>query len=297
MSIFVSLIIFLSLIVSPVLAQETTGPKPYTREEIKSRLNEGVQQFRQNVKTERTELKTEVQNLRTINKEELEKRREELKNSAEEKREEFKNRMKEVREKAKEQIEAKRAEMKERLQTIRDEHKKKIAERLEKQLNELNERMMDHFSSVLDKLEKALVNIESRTDKAQARGWNVSAVRIMIFAAENAITEARKAVEDQSAKTYTPIISGNEEGLKPEVGQTRQTLHRDLVAVRGKVRLAYEAVRKVATTLAQVPRIDEDATPLPTASPSPTLTPTPSPTSSPTPVSTSSPQATPSPTP
>lgn len=270
MNIFVSLIIFLSLFIPPALALESLNP--YTGE-IRNRLREGVQEFRQNVRTERTEFRTEINDLRNASKEELEKRKEEFKTEANQNIEEFKSRMEEVKAKAKEQIEAKRAEMKERLKLVRDEQKKNRVEKLEKQLNELNERTMDHFSNVLDKLEKVLVNIESRTDKVQARGWDVSGVRTMIIAAENAITEARTAVEAQSVKTYTPTISGDEGKLKIEVGQARQALHGDLVAVRGKVRLAYEAVRRVATTLAKVPGIDEDDEVSPTPATSPTPTP------------------------
>ena len=267
MSIFISLIIFLSLFISPVLAQES--PNPYTGE-IKNRLREGIKEFKQNVKTEKTELK----DLRNANKEDLEKRKKELKSEAEQRKEEFKSRMEEAKTKAKEQIEAKKVEMKEKLRLVRDEQKKNRVERLEKQLNELNERMTGHFIKVLDRLEKVLVNIESRTDKAEARGWDVSGVRAMITVAESAISETRLAIEAQSAKNYTPTISGNEEGLKSEVGQARQALHRDLGTVKEKIRLSYEAVRRVATTLAQVPKIDDDDDDVsPTVSPS--LSPTP----------------------
>ena len=92
MNIFVSLIIFLSLFFSPVLADEddkrespTPSISPYTGE-IK-KLKEGVQEFRQNVKTEKTKVKTQVKSLKNANEEELEKRKEELKEEADEKRE------------------------------------------------------------------------------------------------------------------------------------------------------------------------------------------------------------------
>ena len=210
------------------------------------------------------EVKGEIKNLRDATKEELQIRKEEFKTQAGQRQEEFQTRLEEIRAKAKEEIEIKRAELKERLQKIKDEQKKKIVENIERQLNALNEKMMNHFSNVLDKLEKGLVNIKSRVDKAEARGWDVSAVRAMIVAAEEAIAAARAAIEAQSEKIYTPVISGEEEKLRVEVGQARQSLHNDIAAVKELVRLAFEAVRRVAVTLAQVPRIDEDVSPSPT---------------------------------
>lgn len=299
MSILISLFVALFLFVSPTLAQ---SPTPTSR----GLLKKDIQQLRPNVierrdevketlETERTEVRTQVKDLRNASHEEIQRRKEEFRTTQEQRKEEFKNRLQEARQKSAEEVERKRTELKERLQRVRDEQKKKIVERVEKHLNELNQRMMKHFSNVLDHLEKVLVNIKSRTDKAEAKGWNVSTVRAMITAAEEAIGRARAAVEAQAAKTYTPEVSGEEGKLKVEVGQARQALHKDLATVREKVRIAFEAVRRVATTLAQVPRIDHDATPSPTHSPTPTpsLTVSPTPTTSPTPT----PTPTPSPTP
>lgn len=225
----------------PVWAQESPTPGAY---EIRSRIKGGVQQFRQNIE------------------------------GIKEERREAGGRLEEAREKAKEEIEAKRAELKERLQKVRDEQKKRIVERLDQQLNALNERMMKHFSVVLEKLEKALVNIESRIDKAEANGLDVSLARSMVVRAEDAIAAVKSAIEAQAAKTYTPEISGEEGKLKVEVGRARQLLHSDISLVREKVRAAYEAVRQVATTLAQIPRVNEE----PEESPSPTVSPSPTPT-------------------
>ena len=249
----------------PVMAQESPSPYAVPRavRQIQERVKEGVQ------------------NLRPANatREELEARKQELRTAAEEKREELKARVDEARARAKEEIEARKAELKERLQQVRDEQKKKIVERIEKQLNELNERLTRHFSEVLDRLEKTLVNIESRIDKAESRGLNVSSVRALVVSAREAIVQARAAIEGQAAKNYVPDITGEEEKLKVEVGQARQALHNDLKTLREKIRLAFEAVRRVAAALAQIPRVDEE----PTVSPTPTVTPTPSESPSPSP--------------
>ncbi len=259
--------------VSFAFAEEGRNTDSYTRP-IKDTLQQEAKEIKENINVQKKETKSIIQNIRAKSKEDIEKRKEELKESAEQKREELKSRIEEAREKAKEELEARRAEFKEKLGSVRDEQKKKIAERIDEQLNELNERLMKHFSDVLDRLGKVLVNIESRTDKAEAKGWDVSNVRTMIQSAEKAINEARTAVEAQSGKTYTPQITGDEGKLKTDVGQTRQTLHGDLAAVKEKIRLAFEAVRRVATTLATVPRVDDEEeneiSSSPTASPNPT---------------------------
>ncbi len=249
----------LILFVFPVLAQSPTPTAAPRAREI------------------RPQVKTEIKNLRNATREELEVRKGEFKKLQAEQREEFKNKTEEMKTKAKEEIAKRKAELKEKLQGIRDEQKKKRVEKLERELNELNERMTNHFSDVLDKLDKVLLNIKSRTDKAEAKGLDVSSVRTMIKSAEDAIAAARAATAVQAGKTYTPQITGVEGKLKVEVGQARQTLHRDLVAVREKVKLTREAVRRVATTLAQIRGVNDGTSPSPTISPSPTVTPTPTP--------------------
>jgi len=156
----------------------------------------------------------------------------------------------------KEEVESKKAQLKERLQKVK-EQKKKIVERISQQLDELNAGTTNHFSQVLDRLEKVLANIKIRVDKAEAHNWDVSAVRAMIKSAEEAIASARTAIEAQAVKTYTPEITGDEGKLKVEIGEARKALHRDLAAVRQKVKAAREFVKAVAKVLAQSPKIDE----------------------------------------
>lgn len=173
-------------------------------------------------------------------------------------REEFRKRVGEERKELRERIQTKRQELKKKLEKIRDERKRKIVERIDKQLDELNERRLNHFSAVLDKLEKVLERIGSRADKASERG-DVSAVRKAIEEASLAIATSRSAIVAQSGKTYTLAIN-SEEGLRVDVGRSRQALYRDLKAVFDVVKAAREAVHKAATTLAKIPRVNEEPT-------------------------------------
>ena len=187
---------------------------------------------------------------------EFEAKRTEAKNLMESKKEEFKNKVEAKREEIKSKIEAKRTELKTRLAKIKDERKKQIVEKVYNQINELNKRRLDHFSAVLEKLEKVLDRISNRAAKAEINGRDISAVKIVITEATNSIAAARTAIQNQAGKVYAPVISA-ESALKTDVGKIRQALHGDLVSVQETVKIGREAVRKAATALAQIPKVDE----------------------------------------
>ena len=212
------------------------------REEVRTNVKEKQQEVRANSQETRDEIKVRTREATKAFKEEVEQKKEELKTRVEEKREELKVK-----------VETKREELKKRLEKVKDERKKQAVERIDKQMDELNDRLLKHYLNVLDKISDVLVRISERADKAEERGVDVAAVRTAIDKANSAISAARAAVETQSGKTYTIQVS-TEEGLKNDVGRARQALHNDLAVVRLTVKAAHEAVRQVATTLAQLPR-------------------------------------------
>ncbi len=176
----------------------------------------------------------------------MENRREELKKDLEAKREQMKDRM-----------EQHHQELKDKLKTFRDQRKAQIAERVQNNLTALNERMITHFTNVLDRLEKILERIVSRTDKTEKNGRDVSAVRLAISKAETAIAAARGAVETQTGKTY-PVEVGDESTVRADVSAARQALHKDLKTVHEAIVAAREAVHKAATSLGKIPKVDEN---------------------------------------
>lgn len=192
-----------------------------------------------------------------MTKEEFEAKRMEIKNLMEKKQEELRNEIQAKRQKLQSQIETKRAELKTRLAKIKDERKNQIVERIYNQVNELNKRMTDHFLNVLEKLEKALDRISSRTAKAEANGRDISPVKTAITEATDAIAASRTAVQNQAAKVYDAPTINTENTLKTDVGKIRQALHNDLTAVQEIVKNAQEAVHKAATALAQISKVDE----------------------------------------
>lgn len=188
--------------------------------------------------------------------EQIRQKRDELKNTIEQKRVEFKNQIEVKRAELKNIIEVKRQELKERLKVVKDERKKQAVESIDNRLDALNERMTNHFSDVLERLEKVLSNIASRADKASASGVDVSAVRTAITDTQNAISVSRQAIEAQAGKTYKITIT-TETGLRQDVGRARQRLRDDLVKVRDIIFTSREAVKKAATILVQIPKINE----------------------------------------
>ncbi|MDP3993918.1 MAG: hypothetical protein Q8P75_02995 [bacterium] len=169
----------------------------------------------------------------------------------EQRRTEFEGRVEQRRADLKTRIEQKRAELRERLQTIRDENKRRIVERIDRQMDALNERMLKHFEAVLNKLEGILSRISDRADRAESNGSDVSSVRSAITEAQDKIAAARSAITNQTGKTYTIEITG-EERLKVDVGSARRALHSDLVKVRETVKAAHAATKNAATALAKV---------------------------------------------
>lgn len=196
-----------------------------------------------------------AQNIRQA-KADFEAKRMEAKNLMEQKKAEFKNKVEAARTELKTRIETKKQELKTRLAKIKDERKKQVVEKIDGQLDELNKRRVDHFSQVLDQIEKVLDKIGSRTAKAKANSRDVSTVETAITEAEKVIAASREAVKTQAGKTYTITIT-TETALRQDVGKARQALHADLVKVQDSVKAAREAVRKVATTLAQIPNVND----------------------------------------
>jgi len=191
-----------------------------------------------------------------ISQQEFEQNRAEVKNLMEQNRIEFRNWLENKRQEMKAKIEAKRNELKAKLQKITTERKQKIAERIYDRINALNERMTDHYLDVLEKLEKLLERVESRTAKVKTNGRDVAEVEILITQAKEAISKAREAVKNQAQKIYQIELT-TETNLRIDVGKARQMLHDDLKAVEKLVKEARESVRLVIVKLAQIPKVDE----------------------------------------
>ena len=199
----------------------------------------------------------------------IEAKREAAKHAIEIKREEFKHKLETVKEEARATHEKIKEELKDKLEAIKDVRKKDIVERLDERMDELNHNRAEHYANVLEKIEKALAHLISRTEKAAANGHDVSAVRAAITEAEAAIKTAREAIAAQAAKTYAFDIT-DEATLKQKIGEARRALETDLKKVHEAIKAAHEAVRKAVIALAGIPGVDGDATSATTTPPATT---------------------------
>ncbi len=226
------LVVLFSLVLALPAAAQITATS--TRENVRERI--------QNVGAEARQA---IENIRQATRESIQAEKEAFQKTIGDKRMELQN-----------SIQAHRDALKAKIANIRDEQKKITVERIDQDIAALNAVMTSHYANVLDQISDILKRIVSRTDTAQANGRDVTAVRTAIANAQTAIASARAAVVAQVAKTYSLNIT-TDTALKNNVGATRQTLRDDLKKAADSVKAAREAVRQAATTLAQIPGVDD----------------------------------------
>ncbi len=197
-----------------------------------------------------------IREMPRISTQEFQQNRAEIQRLIQQRQIEFRNQIREKRQEMKAQIEALREQFRDRLKARIDERKQTIVERIYERINALNEIITNHYLDILDRLEKILERIESRTTKAELNGIDVTQVEAVIEKAHQAINTAREAVKTQAEKIYQPPEITSEENLRLDVGKLRQQLHDDLKAVEKLVKEARNAVREAAVALAQIPKVD-----------------------------------------
>ena len=188
---------------------------------------------------------------------ELRVKQRELRQNFEERRAEFQEALEEKKTELRAFVEQKKVEIQERVQTfVADERKQAIIVRVYDQVNALNERLTGNYTEILSKFDAVLGGVISRTDKAEAVGRDVSAVRSAVIEAQAALAAARALVAEQTGKSYSFEISSGET-LRSDVGEARNRLQEDLGRVREKIREVQQAIRDAAVALAQLPNINE----------------------------------------
>lgn len=156
---------------------------------------------------------------------------------------------------ASEAAKVKREAFQKRVAQIQDTKKKAIVERIDTRLQEINTKRTDQMAQFLERLEKILKKIETRTEKAKQKGLNVAKVETGIGEARTAINTAKTAVETQAGKSYTIEIT-SETGLKNAVGKTVSSLQKDLRNTHKLVTQAKQAVQKLFSLLREIKGVD-----------------------------------------
>jgi hypothetical protein len=175
------------------------------------------------------------------------------------KREEMKKEFELKKEEIKNKIEGVKLTFKDDIKKIKDENKQISAEKIFTTIQELNTKITTSLSFKLDQIENSLIGVESRITKAENAGINVTLTKGQVEKAKLAITTAREAVSVQSSKVYEVNIT-DETALKAEMKKLRDTFKTDISALNVKIKGAHVAVRTVATSLAKIPKIDDENT-------------------------------------
>jgi hypothetical protein len=132
-----------------------------------------------------------------------------------------------------------------KLVQLRDERKAKVVENINSMLCTKNKNHTDALFRQLERLGKILDRIEA-TGKADA------GVVTSVSAARTAIATAKTAVEAQAAKPCSINFSGDKTKLGGEVKAAIETMRKDLLSVREKVKAARVETRKAIVALGKV---------------------------------------------
>jgi uncharacterized UPF0146 family protein len=224
--------------------------------EIKGDLKDN----REDVKVKRDEFKGEVEGIKDELKEKRELNKTKLKQMVESvkiEREKFKVEFELNKEQAKQKITEIRATFKEDLKNIKNEKKIASSEKIVEIILGLNTKITASLSEKTDKIENVLVSIESRATKAGDNGIDITAVTAKITKAKEVISSTREAISTQSKKVYEIGTVTDEATLKTAMKNLRDTFTKDIKALREVVKGAHMTVKDAATTLAQIPKVDE----------------------------------------
>jgi len=171
----------------------------------------------------------------------------------------FKKEIEATREEVKLKIEDMKASFKENISKIKDENKKISSEKIITIIQALNTKFTGQLSVKIDQIENVLVGIESRISKADTNGIDTSLAKAEVLKAKEAITIARDAINTQTSKIYT-IGAVDESTLRSEMKKLRDSFGADIKTLNTKIKAAHTAVKNTATTLAKVPKVDDDST-------------------------------------
>lgn len=187
-------------------------------------------------------------------KETLQQRRAEIKENAEKRLEELKAKL----EQARNVMKARRETFREKVQTIKDTRKQNAVNRVDQRIATVNKNHTDRFSKALAELERLLGKISDKTTQMKAEGKDTTALEDAIALAQQALSDAKTAVEEQAGKEYIAAIA-DETTLRVTVGTTISQFRLDLNNTRKSVVNAKQAVLNAARA-ARVQKREQDAT-------------------------------------
>jgi hypothetical protein len=246
-----------------ILLTLTFGVSIVSADDLRPKVREDIKELREknrdDIKKVREDFQVTLKERKASTSLIIKEKRENMIQAVQEKREIFKDEIMSLREENKIKIEEKRTQLKNNLEVIKDEKKKIRIENVSKYISDLSVKFTAKSTTVIDKIEAALLAIESRTDKVNLTGVDVSAVRSLISSADTAIADARAALTNQISKTYT--VTGTDEAtIKTSLQSNRDLLKKDIEIVNTKIKAAHEAIRKAHNSLRVIPGVNASST-------------------------------------
>jgi len=160
------------------------------------------------------------------------------------------------REEAEKAISAKKDELKTALNKFKDERKKQSVEKVSASLNEVNKNAVNRFTNNINELDRAVVNITTRAEKAKVNGKDVTNVMTALQNAQLAIVAARDMVIAQSTKVYSVAVS-SEVKVADDLKKSRDLLNTDLKAVQDKIKAAHDSIWVALSELQKIPEVNK----------------------------------------
>jgi len=149
-----------------------------------------------------------------------------------------------------------RAERVQLVEEARDLAKLRIAqsredllEKFNEVLANLNSKWMNRWEVLYDRMAAILIKVETRTDKMQESGFDVTEVRPLLVQANEDLASAQTAIRTQSTKKY---ILEDSENLMEEFQLLRQELRADHTEIKDLLKSAHTNMTKAIRILSSL---------------------------------------------
>ncbi len=237
-------VLFSLLFISPVVFAEKSDTVKNTiikqeRENLKLRLQTQKEDILQNIQRKKImfqqETKTVLRNINNLGKENRQKAKEEL----QAKRETLLN-----------ETTALRQNLKEGAKDMRDNFKEKVKSPKQRALiasaHGKGLRMINRYRSAVARFDNILQRLETRVEKMENNGVDVSSIVPLIEEAKNMGVQNKAKLEELKAK-YESLLSGeNTQGAGKEAGQIAKELKSEIIKLHAKLKEIISAIKVLA---------------------------------------------------
>lgn len=144
-------------------------------------------------------------------------------------------------------VASKEAELKNKLSLFRDKKKASLVEKINHRLLQINSKSTTHFQEMIDKMNKIVERLETKIATEEANGADVTSIRNAVSEAKAAITAAQTAVDTQTEKDYSVVVS-TETKVSEDARLAKNNLHNDLKTTHDLMVTARQSLAKAIST-------------------------------------------------